>query len=141
LSFCLDASVLVPLVLSEPQHPDVAGFLRDRRGPFTVTSFAAGEAVSAIGRHVRKDRLSAADAREAIADLEAWYGLTSRIAAMEDGDIRAATAFVSRFDLALRLPDAIHLAGAARLAVPLLTLDDRLLRAADQLGIAAVRPG
>ena len=44
--------------------------------------------------------------------------------------------YVRRFDLALRAPDALHLAIARRLDATLVTLDRRLAAAAGELGIA-----
>ena len=44
--------------------------------------------------------------------------------------------YVRRFDLALRAPDALHLAVARRLDATLVTLDRRLTAAARELGIA-----
>ena len=55
-------------------------------------------------------------------------------------DIRLAAAYVRRFDLALRAPDALHLAVAGRLDVPLGTLDRRLATAARELGVAVEEP-
>jgi hypothetical protein len=51
-----------------------------------------------------------------------------------------AGVFVRRFDLALRVPDALHLAIARRLDVALVTLDRRLATAAGELGVAAEMP-
>ncbi len=44
--------------------------------------------------------------------------------------------YVRRFDLALRAPDALHLAIARRLDATLVTLDRRRAAAAGELGIA-----
>jgi uncharacterized protein len=55
-------------------------------------------------------------------------------------DVRLAAAYVRRFDLALRAPDALHLAVAERLDVPLVTLDRRLATAARELGVGVEDP-
>ena len=55
-------------------------------------------------------------------------------------DIRLAAAYVRRFDLALRAPDALHPAVAERLSVPLVTLDRRLATAARELGVSVEDP-
>ena len=140
MSLYLDASVLVPLVVVEPQHPDVWDFLGERTRPFIATSFARGETISAISRLVRVRRLTADDARTRLADLDRWFETACGSPAVEDADIRAAAKLVERFDLALKLPDAIHLTCARRLAVPLLTLDERLCRTAAALGVEAIKP-
>jgi hypothetical protein len=141
LTLYLDASVLIPLVVTEPQHPDVAAFLAHREAPFIVTSFARGEVVSGLARQYRKRLLARADIDALIYDLEAWYAANCRSPFIEDSDIRVATTFVRRFELGLRLPDAIHLAAAQRLGLPILTLDQPLVRAADRLGIPVLSPG
>ena len=55
-------------------------------------------------------------------------------------DIRLAAAYVRRFDLALRAPDAPHLAVAGRLDVPLVHLDRRPATVARELGVAVEAP-
>lgn len=60
----------------------------------------------------------------------------TRPAEINTVDVRLADAYVRRFDLALRVPDALHLAIARRLDVALLTLDRRMAAAARELGIA-----
>jgi predicted nucleic acid-binding protein len=59
---------------------------------------------------------------------------------MYAADIRLAGVFVRRFDLALRVPGALHLAIARRLDVALVTLDRRLATAAGELGVVAEMP-
>jgi uncharacterized protein len=55
-------------------------------------------------------------------------------------DVRLAAAYVRRFDLALRAPDALHLAIARRLDIALVTLDRRIMAAASDLGVALEVP-
>ena len=55
-------------------------------------------------------------------------------------DVRLAYSYVRRFGLALRAPDALHLAITHRLNATLVTLDRRLERAARELGIAVEVP-
>ncbi len=140
MTLYLDASVLIPLVVTEPQHPDVAAFLTHYEAPFIATSFARGEVVSGLARQYRKGSLTRAGAEALLDDLDAWYAANCRSPHIEDGDIKAATASVRRFELGLRLPDAIHLVSAQRLGCPLLTLDRPLHRAAEALGIRALCP-
>jgi hypothetical protein len=59
---------------------------------------------------------------------------------IQASDARLAYIYVRRFDLRLRAPDALHLAIARRLDVPLVTLDRRLAAAARELGIAVEEP-
>ena len=55
-------------------------------------------------------------------------------------DVRLAYAYVRRFDLALRAPDALHIAIDRRLDVSLATVDRRLAAAAGELGVTVEVP-
>jgi predicted nucleic acid-binding protein len=55
-------------------------------------------------------------------------------------DARLAYAYVRRFDLRLRAPDALHLAIARRLDAALVTLDRRMAAAAKEFGVAVEVP-
>lgn len=59
---------------------------------------------------------------------------------IESIDIVAATAFVARFDLKLRLPDAIHIAVAQRIGATLVTSDLRQAEAAAVFDIPIFNP-
>jgi hypothetical protein len=59
---------------------------------------------------------------------------------MHAADARLAYAYVRRFELRLRAPDALHLAIARHLDVSLVTLDRRMAAAARELGIAVEMP-
>ena len=140
MSFYLDASVIVPLFVHEARHPDMWGYLATVSSPVIVTSFAAGEVVSALGRYVRKGELTVEGARERLCDLETWRAAATESPPIIDDDIDTASKFIARFDLGLRLPDAIHIASARRLGLPLLTLDDRMRQAATTLGNDVRKP-
>jgi hypothetical protein len=55
-------------------------------------------------------------------------------------DCRLANIFVRRFDLRLRVPDALHAAICRRLGMRLVTLDRRLAAAARTLEIDVLVP-
>ena len=61
-------------------------------------------------------------------------GLYARIH-IHAGHYLAARAFIARFDLPLRSPDALHLAVAAGEGLPLVTADQQLARNAEALGL------
>ena len=75
-----------------------------------------------------------------LADFAAWRAAASSAADMHAADARLAYAYVRRFDLRLRAPDALHLAIARRVDATLITLDRRLASAARELGIAVEMP-
>jgi len=75
-----------------------------------------------------------------LADFDAWRAAASSVADMHAADARLGYVYVRRFDLALRAPDAVHLAIARRLDATLVTLDRRLAAAGRELGIAVEVP-
>lgn len=95
--------------------------------------------MSALASHARANRF----------DRSVFDDLTKRLAGLLGGwdavpvtsaDIERATATVARFELALRLPDAIHIAIAERLGATLVTSDRQQHRAALALGTASINP-
>jgi hypothetical protein len=71
-----------------------------------------------------------------LADFDAWRAAMSSPVEIVASDARLAYVYVRRFDLALRAPDAVHLAVSRRLDLRLVTLDRRLAAAARELGVA-----
>jgi uncharacterized protein len=140
LSFYLDASVLVALRVQEPSTEHVLAFLEQNLKPVWVGDFAAGEFVSAIGRLVRMERIGAVSGAERLADFDRWRAADSRPLHTEAPDIRLAAEFVRRFDLGLRMSDAIHLAVCSRHGLTLVTLDRALADVSPSLGVAVERP-
>jgi uncharacterized protein len=86
------------------------------------------------------DRLTIMEALERLADFDAWRTGETENADVDAHDCRLANAYVRRFDLKLRAPDALHAAICRRLGLQLVTLDRRLVAAARELGIAVVVP-
>jgi predicted nucleic acid-binding protein len=136
----LDASVIVPYFIDETHSPGVSHFIDSLTAPPVLSDFAIGEFASAVARRVRMASLTAANARIMLADFDRWSAETTRPMAIVSADIADATALVRRFDLKLRLPDAIHLAACGRRALALATLDDLLADAAHALGVAHICP-
>jgi uncharacterized protein len=140
MSIYLDTSVLVPTLVQEPVTDAVRAYLAispDR----IVSDLAAAEVASALARLIRTGLLTEPEAAARLDDFDAWRVGTSIPAELHAADARLACAYVRRFDLALRAPDALHLAMCRRLDLTLVTLDGRLARAADQLGIKVAVPG
>ncbi|MDE8650916.1 type II toxin-antitoxin system VapC family toxin [Novosphingobium album (ex Liu et al. 2023)] len=140
MSHYLDASVLVALLTDELASEKAARFVGEARQPLYVSDFARGEVASAISRLVRMGGLDAADAGERLTAFEEWCATAARPLATEAADIRLAALLVARFALALRMPDAIHLAAAQARSMTLVTLDQRMAEKAAALGIAVVVP-
>lgn len=136
----LDASVLLPTLIEEAASAAVDAYMLSGTKEFLVSDFAAAEVASGLSRLVRMRLLDASDASARLADFDVWRAAMSWPADIHTYDIRLAATYVRRFDLALRAPDALHLAVARRLDVPLVTLDRRLVTAARELGIAFEEP-
>jgi uncharacterized protein len=140
LSLYLDTSVLLPTLIQEEATPTVQTYMRATDQELLISDFAAAEVASALSRLVRTRLLDEVGAHSRLADFEAWRAATSSPIDLHAADARLAYIYVRRFDLALRAPDALHLAVARRLGATLVTLDRRMARAAAELGIAAQVP-
>jgi predicted nucleic acid-binding protein len=141
MKFYLDASVVVPMLVQEPGSESVDHLIEQHSEPPILSSFVVGETASVIARLVRMEKLTAADARERLASLDRWILLDAIVIETEPADIRLAGLFVRRFELGLRMPDAIHIATAQRLDATLATLDVRLAGAASAMDVAVTVPG
>jgi len=140
LTIYLDASVLIAVLAEEPASAAVRRFLRTHREDRLISDFAAAEVVSAISRLLRMRLLTEEEGSTRLADFDAWRAAASSAADMHAADARLAYAYVRRFDLRLRAPDALHLAIARRLDAALVTLDRRMAAAAKELGVAVEVP-
>jgi uncharacterized protein len=140
MSIYLDASFLTPTLVREPVSDAVKAYLVGTGEELLVSEFAAAEVASALSRLVRMGLLTVAEGAMRLADFDTWRAATSTPTDVHPADARLAHTYVRRFDLALRAPDALHLAITHRLNAKLVTLDRRLERAARGLGIAVEVP-
>ena len=139
MNLYLDASVLIPTLVEEQTSAAVRALFRICRD-LMVSDFAAAEVASALSRLVRMNRLTMTEAMERLADFDDWRAGATESAEVDPHDCRLANAYVRRFDLKLRAPDALHAAICRRLGLQLVTLDRRLAVAARELGIDVVVP-
>lgn len=137
-----DSSALVPLLVGEATSAAVTNELE--RDPEPVVWWAAGvECVSALARLERDGALSAAEMVEAMMRLSALEGTWREVQPIER--VRRVAARLLRVH-PLRAADALQLAAAfvaaeeqpASLCV--VTLDDRLARAAEREGFVVIEP-
>lgn len=135
----LDASVIVPRFIEEPMSDTVARWIMSLDDTLVVSTFAAGEFASAVARLARVGQLDHETARVRLAAMDEWR-LNIASVDTEPVDISIAAVFVRRFELALRLPDAIHLAACRRHGFALATFDVRMTRAAHVLDIDVAAP-
>ena len=135
----LDTSFLVPYFVSEESSEKVEAYLRGLEGEELVLSaWTATEFVSALGLKVRTKQLDKSSASAALAAFrELGEGYFNWLA-VSPGDFKAASAYLEKWNLGLRAGDALHLAVAKTNGVKkLLTLDERMLKAARALRIPA----
>ena len=140
MSLYLGASAMLPILVKEPTSAAVDAFMSTIQQELWVSDFAAAEVASALSRLVRSGRLQASDGAVCLSDFDVWRAAMTKPAEMHAVDVRVAGSYVRQFDLALRVPDALHLAITRRLDLVLVTLDRRLVAAAKELGIAVEEP-
>jgi hypothetical protein len=140
VSAYLDASVLLPTIVEERASSSVDDFLLASIELWFVSDFAVAEVASGLSRLVRMDRLDALDAAGRLEDFDIWRAAKTSTVDLAAADCRLANAYVRRFDLALRAPDALHVAICRRLDLALVTLDRRLAAAAEALGVSVLGP-
>ena len=140
MSLYLDASAMLPILVKEPTSAAVDAFMSTIQQELWVSDFAAAEVASALSRLVRSGRLQASDGAVCLSDFDVWRAAMTKPAEMHAVDVRVAGSYVRQLDLALRVPDALHLAITRRLDLVLVTLDRRLVAAAKELGIAVEEP-
>lgn len=139
MSIYLDASAILPSLLGEATSDRLEQFFASHRARL-VSDFAAAEVAAALSRLVRTRTLHASDADARLADFDTWRVATTHPVDLQAVDARLAGTYVRRFDLMLHAPDALHLAIARRVDATLVTLDRRMARAAEELGIAVAVP-
>ena len=125
---------MIPAIIREDASEIVEAYLKSRPDRL-ISDFAAAEVASALSRLVRTGLLGTAEAIVRLADFAAWRAATSSPIEIHAADVRLAYAYVCRFELMLRAPDALHLAIARRLDAVLATRDRRLANAGRELGV------
>jgi uncharacterized protein len=129
----LDASAIVPLFVIEARSADARA--RVLGATLIASPLSLAEASSAIARRVRKGEILAADAEAKLKMLDAWAAGAVAACEITGEDFLAAMGLVRQFDLALRTPDALHIAIAKRLGAKILTFDATMAAAASALGL------
>ena len=131
----LDASVIVPILIPEASTSAVSDLLRKPGTSIIIGDFAAAEVSSAVSRLSRIQHLSQLQAREALQRFDAWRAEIADGVELSSEDLRFADGLVRQFEHRLRAPDAVHVAICWRCELQLVTLDQRLARAALALGV------
>jgi predicted nucleic acid-binding protein len=135
MSIYLDASLVIPTLVQETTSGAVEAYLKSRPDRL-ISDFTAAEVASGLSRLVRMNQLASEEANARLADFEAWRAASSSPIDVHAADVRLAYAYVRRFELKLRAPDALHLAIARRLDATFATLDRHLAKVGQEIGVA-----
>ena len=135
MNIYLDTSALVALFTADPLTGRADAFLRQRAPVLIISDFTAAEFASAVSRRVRMKELSREQARTLFSSFDTWISRETELALTETADIACAAVFLRRLDLALRTPDALHIAIAQRVGADLLTFDQQMAKSAAKLGV------
>lgn len=137
----LEPSALVSLFLPDRHTATIRTWLGQAPGPLAISTFGAAEFASALSIALRVGRLVTHQADRVLRVFDVWAASDAATLDIDPADHRAAASFVRRFDLALRAPDALHVALCRRLGLALVTFDQRQGAAAQALGVGQVPLG
>jgi uncharacterized protein len=126
-----DASLIVALIVPDIFNERARRYIDSERPTLLVSDFAAAEFSSVL----RTRELTAAQARTAFAEFDAWSALRGRRLELTGADVALAETFLRRLDLTLRTPDALNIAIAQRHECTLATFDVGMADAARALGL------
>jgi predicted nucleic acid-binding protein len=133
----VDTSVLVAYLVPETYSALAIQVMCEiHRKPLAISVWTETEFFSALGIKLRTQQLNEDDAQrvqeryQLLKSMFVWLPVT-------DKDYHTATHFIKHWQTGLRAGDALHLAIAANHNSLLLSLDERLVKAANTLNIPA----
>lgn len=132
----LDTSALVSLFVPDAHSATIQPRLEGWPGDILVSSFGVAEFAGALGNRMRAGSMTAATGAATLTLLDQWMAARVTTEDVLPEDHWAAVTLVRDFALALRAPDALHVALCRRLGTALLTFDTRQAQAARRLGVA-----
>lgn len=139
MSVYIDASALTAILVREPGWQGIAEWLAMQDGALVYSNFGFGEFRSALGNQVRR-REATPDYAIALVATARSYLAPWTLIDITSPDITDAGDMLERFDLGLRLPDAIHIAVARRLDLTLVSTDVRQVFGARAFGVESLDP-
>jgi uncharacterized protein len=132
----LDTSILIPLFFAEPASRAARERLRKEPG-ITLSRWTLAEFASAAAFKIRTGQTDEVTAQQALGKLHALVaGGELPVAEVVAADFDRAAQLCTAHASALRTPDALHAAIAARLKQPILTCDCGLAQGCHYHGIA-----
>ncbi|WEK45356.1 MAG: type II toxin-antitoxin system VapC family toxin [Candidatus Andeanibacterium colombiense] len=133
----LDASAVVCALVREPAANRVRAWLGVQDpGALAISPWVATEVASALSMKIRTGDLSLQQRAEALSEWQFFRDESLIELSIERDTFEKAADFVGRAELSLRAGDALHLAICAANACSLVTLDERMAKAALELGVA-----
>lgn len=132
-----DTSFIVPYILPEATSSRIQQFFREHDGEeLTISHWTRVEFASMLAREVRLGALPRQAARDADLRFETAMAQSFTVVLLDRSDFDLCKRYLQRFETALRVGDALHLAIANnRDAQMFYTLDRKLLRAGKLLGL------
>jgi uncharacterized protein len=139
LSFYLDTSVIVALFAKEETVAGILALLNQAaNGQPVISDWNVTEFSAAISFKLNIGTLNAVERFEALNDFHNASATLFKIIPVITEDFNRAANFANQSELRLRGGDALHLSIAAGHRLPILTLDKRMIAAANTLGIGVV---
>ena len=136
----LDASVIVPLFVTEAKSAVVRRWLQGQTETLAIGRLAIGEFGSAVSRRRRMSELTDEQGKATLALFDDWLSVATTIVDHQPADLIEAASLVRHPRPKLLTPDAIHLATCRRLGHRFITDDRGIVTVAQSLGIACERP-
>lgn len=136
----LDTSIVVSLIVEDDHTGKVDSWYRETTPSPVISSFVKLEFAATISRYLRIDRLSHPAAARFLDFFDRWAAEEAHCIDVAADDMRRADLMVRNFATKLAGPDAIHLAIAGRMGLPMVTFDHRLAAAARMQTIQAIVP-
>lgn len=136
MSFYLDTSVIINLLMPEPLSERAEAFAKANPTDLLVSDFAGAEFSSVIARRVRSREMTETEGHSALVDFDAWSRRATLRVAINPDDLVQVTMYLRRFDLPLKTPDAVHIAITSRTNAGLATFDRQMASAARTLGLS-----
>lgn len=140
MTFYLDTSAAVAAHTPEAATGRIQTWLgRAGPGALAVSRWVVAEFASALALKVRTGALTAEQCARVFADWKRFLTAEASLLEVDAAAFDRAGEMAGRHDLALRAGDALHLAVAAKHGCTLVTLDERMAKAARQLGVPVAR--
>jgi len=140
LSYYIDTSALVAVLVSEPATPRVNAWFRAQvPGTIFISDWTHTEISSALSLKLRTGEITLETRAAALAAFAGMATTSLPTLAVAEEHFEAAARFVAQHELGLRAGDALHLALAKDGGFALVTFDQRMADAALQLGVPVER--